>query len=418
MNFPHLHSTNIPGLLRWWHLLFILIYGGVLIGANINGSWRFDDPLILQFVQELPDFHSAFIDPAIWKELGVPFFTPILTLVFQIDHHFFGLHSADYYLLHILVLLLIAVLTYAMVASHASPLGGLFAATLFLLGAPTTVVAAQLMTVHYAWGLLLALLSVLLWQSFLKHGKWNYAVASAGLYLLAMLGKEIFAPLPLVLFILALFHGRSTVRALGWHAMMAALYIFWRMKMLNNAIGGYGETNIDLSTVVSSIQIMGKIFFGHGLTAWIGFVCIITLAGMALQTYRNKGIILLFCLLFVALLPFGFINLSPEIVHLRLAFLPWWIICFCTGFAVSAVPLPISPQTIKRKKDYFCHYSDLDFLESTIFCDISGPATCSIRSNNNHPCLRYMSQCAGSKWHDMGRIARLCCIRSEFPVWS
>lgn len=348
MNQPFAHTTENSTPRRRWHLLFIVILAVLMIGSNIKGSWRFDDPLIIQYVQTLPNFHSAFFDATLWRELGAPFFTPLLTLIFQLAYQLFGLNSIGHYFLHLLAILAIAVLTYAMVAPRSTPLGGVCAATLFLLGAPTSVVAAQLMATHYPWGLVLALLSIFMWQRFLKTRTWGWAAASAALYLLAMLNKEIFAPLPLVLFVLAWPRGWSAIFGLVGHAVAAIVYVPWRTAMIGSGVGGYGGTDMGLSMLASSIPTLAQSVWGQGLAAWVGASCALVLVIRALWVHGRPAIGLLVCALLGVLLPFGFVSATSEIVHLRLAFLPWWALCVCIGFAVSW-PLPLRESGRKSR---------------------------------------------------------------------
>lgn len=322
-----------------WPMLVIVVLSAAVLANHMGGSWRFDDPLIVQYVQTLLDFYTPFINAAAWRELGAPFFTPLLTLIFQLAYQLFGLNTVGHYLLHLTGVTAVACLTCALVARHSTTLGGLCAAALFLLGAPTSVVAAQLMTTHYVWGLVLALASIFGWQRFVALRQWGWAAFSALLYLLAMLGKEIFAPLPLVLAVLVLRAAPRDWRALTHlvglapHTLAAVGYVAWRAGMIGNAVGGYGGVEGGLHMVVASLPALAQSVWGAGWMAVLGGCCAILLVAQVLLRHGGMAIALLAAAVAGLLLPFGFVAASSDPVHLRLSFLPWWALCVCAGFA-------------------------------------------------------------------------------------
>lgn len=325
-----------PPHVQWWPMLVIVVLSAAVLASHIAGSWRFDDPLIVQYVQTLPDFYTPFINAAAWRELGAPFFTPLLTLIFQLAYQLFGLNTVGHYLLHLTGVTAVACLTCALVARHSTTVGGLCAAALFLLGAPTSVVAAQLMATHYVWGLVLALASIFVWQRFVVSRQWRWAALSAVLYLLAMLGKEIFAPLPLVLFVLALGaaprHWWALVGLAG-HTLAAVGYVAWRAGMIGTAVGGYGGVEGGLHMVAASVPLLAQSVWGTGWMAWLGACCALLLALRTLWRHGGMAVALLACATAGVLLPFGFVSATVDTVHLRLSFLPWWALCVCIGFA-------------------------------------------------------------------------------------
>lgn len=344
-----------PRARAWWHLPLLAVLGVLLLGAQVGGSWRYDDPLILQYVQGLPDYLTPFTNAAAWRELGAPFFTPMLTSVFQLAHSVFGVWAAGHYALHLLALLAAAALTYALLAPRTGPTAALGAAALFLLGAPTAVVAAQLMDTHYVWGLVLALLATLAWRRFVHNSSgqwrargWGWAAASSALYLLAVLSKEIFAPLPLVLWVLA---GKRRWRWMGvaglaGHAAIAILYLPWRRTMLGSTTGGYGGGQTGWDSVAASVPALAQAFWGQGWPAWVATACALVLAARALLGPGRVGWGLLASALFALLLPFGFVTATADATHLRLAFLPWWALCVLVGCALRTwqQPPPGSPR--------------------------------------------------------------------------
>jgi len=321
-----------------WHPLWIAIAVAAFHGQNLGGSWRFDDPLILQFAQSLPNAYSAFISPSIWQGLGVPFFTPMLTLAFQLGHALFGLSAWGHYLLNLCVIWAIASLTCHMVKgqSHSS-MAGLVSGLLFVVGAPTLIVAGQLMSQHYALGLLFALSSLLLWQRWLQKGQNWAAWGSAGLYLLAMLCKEVYAPLPLILFALMAPQFRSRILGLAGHTLVAAGFVVWRAAMIGTNVGGYTGNLGQVSGLLHSALLMPTIFWG---TDWLGFIGAMGVLIFSMTLVWRKGLrtgLAVAAAVIVLWLPFLAVTASPDIIHIRFGFLPWWALSVLVGATMKSI---------------------------------------------------------------------------------
>ena len=101
------------------HHLVIVIAAGFLAaltlllhGNALGGYWRFDDPVQLLYVVEHPGVIGYFLSPGQWQELSVPFFTPWLMLDYRLDLALFGLNPAMFYAHHLLVIWLVALLTF------------------------------------------------------------------------------------------------------------------------------------------------------------------------------------------------------------------------------------------------------------------------------------------------------------------
>jgi hypothetical protein len=109
-------------------------------------------------------------------------------------------------------------------------------------------IAGLLMLRHYVEGLLLAILAAIVQVIAVRRGSSAWAIVSAALALLAMLAKEIFVPLPVVLLFvgeaphpgpLPAAAGRGRKAAL---AIALAIYALWRIALLGPALRGYGWT--------------------------------------------------------------------------------------------------------------------------------------------------------------------------------
>ncbi|MDP4836922.1 MAG: GtrA family protein [Burkholderiales bacterium] len=342
----NLSDLKAPG----WHPLWIAIAVAVVHGQNLSGSWRFDDPLILQFAQSLPNSYSAFVNPSVWQGLGVPFFTPMLTFAFQLGNGLFGMFAWGYYLLNLCVIWGIASLTCFIVRGHShSLMAGLVSALLFVAGAPTLVVAGQLMSQHYALGLLFALCSLLLWQRWILDGKCWAALGSAAFYILAMLCKEVYAPLPLVLCAFMAPQFRNRILGLTGHVLVAVGFVAWRAAMIGTNVGGYTGNLGQLSGLLNSAFLMPTIFWGADWPGRIGAtVALVFFLALIWRSSLRTGLIVGAAVI-VLWLPFVAVNASPHIIHFRFGFLPWWAFSVLVGVTLKSIT---TACTSDRQSDF------------------------------------------------------------------
>ncbi len=221
-------------------LLMFLIHGSAL-----DGWWLSDDPQVLvHAMTETPA--SVLFSPHAWRYLSSSSFTPLVTISFDFDLWLGGLNPRFFYTHQLLMLALGAVLLFVLLSRVGRPLPAWLGAAAFLV-APATILAARgLMVRHYVEGLVLALIALLFWQranvAESPRGRGLLGALAALSYLLAMLAKEFFAPLPLLMIWQARASGgswRSTAVHLVPSALSAAIYIAWRTWMLGSG-GGYG----------------------------------------------------------------------------------------------------------------------------------------------------------------------------------
>lgn len=307
----------------------------ILHGSALQGFWRFDDPVVLLYILEHPDVTGYFLSSEQWQALGVPFFTPWLVLDYWLDFALFGLKPAMFFSHHLLVIWLAALLTFILLYRRAGAFWSGMAAALFLSGAPVAIVSQQIMTRHYATGLVFAILSILFWLR-AREGTTRIAPAlSAGFYLLAMLNKEIFAPLPLVLFFLQGGTLKSRIVAMYPLALSAALFVLWRSAMLGKVVGGYAGLDA-ARDLHASLMILPQAFFGSGVAALAAGAALLPVAGWALYVSRHHAPLILAALA-TLLLPFLAIRASLHPVDLRFAFLPWWGGCVLLTLGLARI---------------------------------------------------------------------------------
>jgi hypothetical protein len=307
----------------------------ILHGSALQGFWRFDDTAILLYVVEHPSVLGYFFSPGQWRASGVPFFTPWLIFDYWLDFTLFGLKPVVFYAHHLAVVWLAALLTFVLLYRHAGLIWSGMGATLFLAGAPVGGVAQQIMTRHYATGLVFAILSILFWRRAHEQKSRISLALSTCLYLLAMLNKEIFAPLPLVLFFLQTGALKSRLDTMFPLGLSIVIFVVWRSAMLGAVIGGYGGLDA-AADLPQSLAALPMVFFGVGYPALATCVVVLSTACLALYLIPHH-IPLVLAMLVALLLPFLAIRVSVQPFDLRFAFLPWWGSCVLLALGFSSL---------------------------------------------------------------------------------
>lgn len=218
--------------------------------SALGGWWLTDDPQILTHaVRESP--LSVLFSSHAYRYLSSSSFTPLQTISFDLDYALAGVAPKLFYAHQLLAVAATAVALFFLVERWAGLAGGWIAAATFLIAPQTVLAARSLMLRHYVEGLLFSSIALLLWRRSSAgdgppfRAAWS-DVASALMYLGAMLSKEFYAPLPLLLLVIAIAERmpvREVVRRLVPHAVAASGFIAWRTAILGS-IGGYGGTSM------------------------------------------------------------------------------------------------------------------------------------------------------------------------------
>ncbi|MDD3482903.1 hypothetical protein [Azovibrio restrictus] len=330
-----------------WHTLFAALLLGLAVwllhGSALQGFWRVDDPLILRYISEHPSLPGYFFSPGQWQAMGAPFFTPWLTLDYWLDTSLFGLEPRPFYLRHLVMIWATALMSYLLLRR---PLGQFWAgaaSVLFLAGGPTLIVAQQLMSRHYVTGLLFMLLALYFWlQARGRAWSWQLGVATA-CYLAAMLNKEVYAPLPLVLLFLGQDSLRQRLAALVPFALTALGFVLWRGTMLGTAVGGYGALAGPRKWLLS-LTSLPEALLGPGLLAPLALTAL--LLG-SLWLVRRSAPLLLAAGLGITL-PFLAVRVPTDVLDLRYLFLPWWGLCCLLAATGQELVAQFRQRTTKR----------------------------------------------------------------------
>jgi hypothetical protein len=210
----------------------------LLHASALDNWWWNDDATILMHAASHPDA-SYFYRPTHWQDLIVSSYTPWLSAMFAIDHAIAPWNPAVQHAHGVLAIGLAATLLWIWLRRRSGDAVGFLVAMLFLWGAPVALVAQQLMTRHYAEGLLYLLVQLLCLDRALASGgraSVGWAIAAGIAAFIAMCAKEVYVPLVLL--------GLAWVpwRRLGLLAPTGVAivgYLALRAYMLGTLVGGY-----------------------------------------------------------------------------------------------------------------------------------------------------------------------------------
>lgn len=201
--------------------------------------WTYDDFFDFRYLSEHSPISYCF-DPKTWQLLPIRMLTPGVFLSLHLDLALFGLQARAFYLHHLAALILTVSAFYFLLRRFLPRLYSLAGALLLLLGVPTASIVSTLMTRHYIEGLLLLVLSFLLFRGAGGNRPSAADGLSAALYLAAALEKEVFVPFVALFPLLAAGTARGRLARAAPHAGAFVLYLIWRLRMLGTLGGGYG----------------------------------------------------------------------------------------------------------------------------------------------------------------------------------
>jgi len=209
------------------------------LGGALQNFFMGDDGHFLDLVTRhaVPDY---FLDPAVTATVSGTAFSPWNALPYSINLGLFGFEPRGYYAHQMAVVWLAAVASYALLRRYVGPLESFAGVALFLTGIPTADIANQLMTGHYAYGLLFAILGLSSFVRALRGGGWPWATAAACFYFLAAICKEIYVPLPLVLCFLLEGKALHRIRYASACIVPGLGYLAWRRMVIGSVTGWEG----------------------------------------------------------------------------------------------------------------------------------------------------------------------------------
>ncbi|MFO1199748.1 MAG: glycosyltransferase family 39 protein [Burkholderiaceae bacterium] len=207
-----------------------------------------------------------------------------------------------------LVLAIAAALSYhALLRRFARPALALLGALALVASLPFFYVSSSLMTNHYVAGLAFACAALLAYARELERRRWGASIASAALYALAALSKEVYLP-AIAVFALMAGRDRDAWRRLVPHGLVIVAVLAWRHAVLGSVVGGYREgtfVGVDEAGVLArGVAALPTTMFGAGAWAAAVGAALAALAAGAGHLARSlAAAALLGAAVLVALLP-------------------------------------------------------------------------------------------------------------------
>ena len=223
--------TTCAGLLGLAALTLLLHH------SALQGGWRADDPMLLAFAAAFSPAQYFFTREGM-LQLSYASITPWAPLFYDSNLALFGLAPRGHYAHMLVVLWATAAVTALGLRRWLDAPAAWSAGALFLAMPPTGAVAQQLMTGHYAWGLLFSVLAVWAFARAVERDSLRWACVAAALYGLAALCKELYVTLPAVLLAWPRADWRSRMRCVAPVLVVAAGYAALRLTVLGG-VGGY-----------------------------------------------------------------------------------------------------------------------------------------------------------------------------------
>lgn len=280
--------------------IFGLVALAVVVHATaLQGFWLYDDPALLVEAIQQPAIKILF-DPAEYTHLATHTFTPLLLYSFKLDLLLGGLRPAVFYAHQVSALTIAALLMFFLLRRYTSDLFAFLGGAIFLTTWAAVYAARTLMIRHYVEGLVFALAALLAW----RRSKW----LAAFFYLLAMLSKEVYAPIPIFFICDARFEKeswRQIARDLVGPAVAAIAFLAWRWYM-TGLTGTYPSTLAppgDLAGLPTKLWIH---LAGPVAQVWVGTVwavAIVAVLAIFVWRFRGAALALIAATLLVALLP-------------------------------------------------------------------------------------------------------------------
>ena len=265
----------------------------------LAGFWLYDDPVII--VESIRQSTSDLLfDPAEYRHLSASSFTPLVLVSFKFDLLLHGLDPSVFYTDQLIALIAAALLFYFLLRRYVSDLYAAIGSGVFLTSWAAVYAARTLMIRHYLDGLVFALIAMLVWR--------RSKILAAIFYLLAMLSKEVYAPIPLFFICQSRFEGRrwrDIARDLIAPAIAAVVFLFWRWRM-----AGPPPTYSELLTPRPDVAALPRTLWVHltgpaapvaAQAVWAVFI-VVALA-LFIWRFRIRAIAFLAAGLIVMLLP-------------------------------------------------------------------------------------------------------------------
>jgi len=245
--------------------------------------WTYDDVNNLRTVFDYT-LTDPYFNAAVWPQ---QLFTPLMVTAFSAGLKLFALNVFRWYVAQLAIVCVMTAIVFGTLRLFLSRGPAASASFVFAAAVPLCSVVMQLSTVHYLIAITLGALATACYACAIRHSKPFFAAASAVLYLIAMLAKEIAVPLPLFLIALPVGRLRMRVRYASTHLVASACYFLWRHAVIGTFLGAYSWA-IELSEWPHLILNFPRRVLSAeaGANFWAGgfliavMLCVILIAGL------------------------------------------------------------------------------------------------------------------------------------------
>jgi len=304
----------------------------------LSGHWRWDDPQLLLHGLRFSIFEELG-NPQVWRQISTANLMPWQDISIELDLILFGLTPGLFYLHHLLALAAAGLALYACLRLWVERLPAAGGALLFMLGAPVLLASEQLMTRHYIEGLVFCLLALMGFVQSLRTQQTRWLIAGSLCYLLAVIAKEIYVPLVVLLPFIREGDRQQRLWAALPYAAIAVCYVVWRYWMLGTLGGGYvvADQLTDVSYFASVLTVFARLpflLFGAGWPLVMLLLVALLLAHHLSGERRTRGglwtALIAAALVLAPLIPL--VQFPGITTPDRFLFLPWAALCFALAF--------------------------------------------------------------------------------------
>lgn len=303
---------------------------------TIPGWWiSSDDPVLAAFAAEHGFLEYTF-NPEVWRQLTNSNLSPLVVWLYDLDLFLFGSDPVKFYVHNLFSCSLLMALSYILFRQFARPWISMLGILLFCLSPAFAHIAHFLMNRHYLEGLFWAMLCFLLFKKSIAQNNLLYAAGCGLCYALAILHKEIYAPLILILILWSFTHSsvswKRGLKAL-WPCLTVALaYPLYRFWMLGVLLGGYGTLFDSEARFASALLMTNRLMWPQA--PWISLLVLIP-AIYGLLVFAKKSIS---STLFVLVIVLGTLIPLTQIIPVmssRHLFLPCFLLFVASFYGVE-----------------------------------------------------------------------------------
>jgi hypothetical protein len=347
--------------LYYTHLAFgvlLLVCVAWVTGWLLPIGWSADDGAHIRFSSVYALSHYL-LDPELLWVASYANLTPLLNVYYSLNLALFGLDDAAWRLVLSSLAVLSVMACYLGARALMSAWVALFVAAAWAAGVPFFYTAATHMTSHYLLGMVGAGLCVWSFARWVKQGKLVHLLLALFFYAMAVLAKEVYAPLPALFFLMRPW-GR-TIKGLIGLGLVALLYLALRKLVLGSVVGGYRSgqyvEGMDWHSLAGALPNVAALMFGgyQQALAWGAVLLVLIWRALGERLELLAAATLVAVVAFIPLMPLmaasplsqpdrylffasalfiGLVGLAMERVWQARA-LPLWVLCIAAGLLLA-----------------------------------------------------------------------------------